>query len=161
MAEHKHWRNYTDLKYLRAEVFMPGEKKVLTIKDVKMEHIIGDSGKEDTKPVLYFEENMLPMVANATNCKTIKALYGTDFMDEWVGKKIQVIATRTKVGREMVPCIRIEKVIPASNVPEYHCSVCNKTITKDIYEKSTAKYGKAYCSGECLEKDTKGEQLLQ
>lgn len=160
MAEHLHWRNYTDLNYLRAEVFAPKEKKVLTIKDVKMEKIKGESGKEDTKPVLYFEENVLPMVVNSTNSKTIEALYGTGYMDEWVGKKIQVIATKTKVAGETVPCLRIERVIPTSNEPKYFCSVCKKEISKDTYEKSIAKYGKAYCSKECLDTDTKRENLL-
>lgn len=160
MAEHLHWRNYTDLNYLRAEVFAPGEKKVLTIKDVKMEKIKGEGGKEDTKPVLYFKEEVLPMVVNSTNSKTIESLYKTGYMDEWVGKKIQVIATKTKVAGEYVPCLRIERLIPTSNEPEYHCSVCGKLISKDTYEKSIAKYGKAYCSKECLETDKKGEQLL-
>lgn len=160
MAEHKHWRNYTDLNYLRAEVFAPGEKKVLTIKDVKEEKIKGESGVEDTKPVLYFEEPVLPMVLNSTNSKTIEKLYKTGFMDEWVGKKIQVLATKTKVAGESVPCLRIEKIVPTSNSPKYYCSVCGKEITKDIYDKSIAKYGKAYCSKECLETETKGKQIL-
>ena len=160
MAEHKHWRNYTDLNYLRAELFDAKEKKVLTIKDVKMERIKGDSGKEDTKPVLYFEEDVLPMVANSTNCKTIEAIYGTGLMDEWVGKKIQIIATKTKVAGESVPCIRIEKVRPTSSEPEYHCSVCGVIIPKATYEGSVKKYGKAFCSKECLEADTKGKQIL-
>lgn len=160
MAEHLHWRNYTDLNYLRAELFEPKEKKVLTIKDVKMERIKGESGKSDTKPVLYFEENVLPMVMNSTNCKTIEYLYNSGYMDDWVGKKIQIIATKTKVGGEVVPCLRIERVIPTDNEPKYFCSICKKEISKDVYEKSIAKYGKAYCSKNCLEIDTKGKQLL-
>lgn len=160
MAEHKHWRNYTDLTYLRAELLNPGEKRVLTIKDVVMEKVKGEGGAEDTKPVLYFVENSLPMCVNSTNGKIIESLYGTGMMDEWVGKKIQIFATKTKVGGVPTPCIRVEKTIPTANEPKYLCSVCKKEISKDLYEKSVKHYGKAFCSKECYEADENGEQVL-
>ena len=162
MAEQSylHWRNLTDLDHLRAECFAPREKKVLTIKEIKREKLTSQNGTVEEKPVAYFEEDVLPMVLNVTNCKMIEKLYGTGNIYEWVGKKIQVIATKTKVAGESVPCLRIENVIPTTSEPEYHCSVCRKLISKDTYEKSIAKYGKAYCSKECLDTDTKGEQLL-
>lgn len=161
MAEnYVHWRNLTDLEHLRAECFAPREKKVLTIKEIKREKLTSQNGAVEEKPVAYFEENVLPMVLNVTNCKMIEKLYGTGNIYDWIGKKIQVIATKTKVAGESVPCLRIENVIPTTSEPEYHCSVCGKLISKDTYEKSIAKYGKAYCSKECLDTDTKGEQLL-
>ena len=161
MAEnYRHWRDLTTLDYLRAELFAPREKKVLTIKEIRREKLTSQNGAVEEKPVAYFEENVLPMVLNVTNCKMIEKLYGTGNIYEWVGKKIQVIATKTKVAGESVPCLRIENVIPTTSEPEYHCSVCGKLISKDTYEKSVAKYGKAYCSKECLDTDIKGEQLL-
>lgn len=160
-SEFIHWRRYTDLEHLRAECFAPKEKKVLTIKSVYSEKVTDSNGRVETKPVASFEEDVLPMVLNVTNCKTIESLYGTGNINEWVGKKIQVFATTTKVGtRTGVPCLRIEKVIPTSNEVKYYCSVCGKEISKDTYEKSVAKYGKPYCSKDCLDRDTKGEQIL-
>ena len=161
MAEHLHWRRYTDMKYLRAELFEPREKKVLTIADVKMEIIEGEGGKKDKKPVLYFKEpGVLPMVVNTTNGKMIETLYGTEYMDEWVGKRIQIYATKVKVGGELTPCLRIDNVVPTSSEPKYLCSVCGKEITKSLYYSSIKEHGKAYCSKECLDSDTKGKQLL-
>ena len=155
-----HWRALCDLSYLRAECFAPKEKKVLTIKSVVKEKVTSNNGEVEEKPVAHFEENVLPMVLNVTNCKMIEKLYGTGNIYEWIGKKIQIFATKTKVAKEMVPCLRIEDVIPTSNEVQYLCSVCGKPISKQTYDGSIAKYGKPYCSKECLEKDTKGEQLL-
>ena len=164
MAEenkYEHWRNLTDMSHLRAECFAPKEKKVLTIKSVYSDKVTDSNGRVEVKPVASFEEDVLPMVLNVTNCKTIESLYGTGNINEWVGKKIQVFATTTKVGtRTGVPCLRIEKVIPTSNEVKYYCSVCGKEISKATYEGSIKKYGKAFCSKECLEADTKGKQLL-
>lgn len=158
--KYEHWRNLTDLSHLRAECFAPGEKKVLTIKEIKRETLTDQSGKMEEKPVAYFKEDVLPMVLNVTNCKMIEKIYGTGNIYEWIDKKIQVGATKTKVAGVTVPCLRIENVIPKSVEPQYRCSVCGKEISKDIYEKSIKHYGKAYCSKECLEEDSKGKQLL-
>lgn len=163
MSEEKryeHWRNLTDLSHLRAECFAPKEKKVLTIKSVVREKVTSNNGTIEEKPVAYFEENILPMVLNVTNCKMIEKIYGTGNIYDWVGKKIQVIATKTKVAGESVACLRIENVIPTTNEPKYYCAVCGKEISKDIYDKSIKHYGKPYCSKECLEEDSKGKQIL-
>lgn len=158
--KYEHWRNLTDLSHLRAECFAPKEKKVLTIKSVVREKVTSNNGTIEEKPVAYFEENILPMVLNVTNCKMIEKIYGTGNIYDWVGKKIQVIATKTKVAGESVACLRIENVIPTTNEPKYYCAVCGKEITKDIYDKSIKHYGKPYCSKECLEEDSKGKQIL-
>lgn len=160
MEKYEHWRNLTDMDHLRAECFAPGEKKVLTIKTVVREKLTDSKGAVEEKPVAYFEEDILPMVLNVTNCKTIEKIYGTGNVYEWVGKKIQLFATKTKVAGETVPCIRIEKIIPQSNEPEYHCCVCGKLITQKMYNQSIEKYGKPYCSKQCLDEDTQGKQLL-
>lgn len=159
----KHWRNFSDTNHLRAEMFMPGEEKVLTIREVKKEAVVNNNGVASEKPVVYFmEANEIPMVLNVSNCKIIEKLYGTGNVYDWVGKKIQIYPTTTKVGRESgVPCLRIRNFIPESNVPEYKCSVCGKSIDKDTYTKSVAKFGKAYCSPECYSTDVNGEQILK
>lgn len=164
MAEEKkyeHWRNLTDLNHLRAELFSPKEKKVLTIKNVVREKLTSQNGSVEEKPVAYFEEDVLPMVLNVTNCKMIEKIYGTGNIYDWIGKKIQVVATKTKVAGELVPCMRIENVIPQSNEPKYYCSVCGKEISKENYDKSISVYGKAYCSKNCLETDKNGKQILK
>lgn len=160
MGNYVHWRSLTDMSHLRAECFAPKEKKVLTIKEIIKDKVVSNNGDVDEKPVAVFEEDVLPMVLNVTNCKTIEKLYGTGNIYEWVGKKIQVFATNTRVAGQSVPCLRIENVIPKTNEIQYLCSVCGKTIQKEMYDKSIAKYGKPYCSKECYDKDNNGENLL-
>lgn len=155
-----HWRQMTDCTYLRAELLKPKERKVLTIKDVKSELVQSGSGDSEHRPVLYFEENELPMVLNNTNAETITDLYSTGNPTDWIGKKIQVFATNTKAFGEVVACLRVEKTIPVTNEVTYHCAICGKTIDKKTYDGSVSKYGKPYCSKECLDKDTKGEDVL-
>lgn len=160
MGDYKHWRELMDCDYLRAELLAPKERKVLTIKEVKAETITSKTGETDVKPVLYFKEDVLPMVLNVTNCQTIERLYGTGNTTEWHDKKIQIFATSTKVSGIVVPCLRVEAVIPATDKVTYVCSVCGKEITKTVYDGSVAKYGKSYCSAECVKKDKEGEDLL-
>jgi hypothetical protein len=93
MAEEKltHWRSDKDSPYIGAHT-MPsdGTNIILTIKEVKREVVIGDAGKKSEKPIAYFVEKSLPMVLNATNCKTIAALYGSPYIQDWKGKKIEI-----------------------------------------------------------------------
>lgn len=145
-----------DCDYLRAEMLAPKERKVLTIKEVKQETLTSNTGETDVKPVAYFVEDVLPMVLNVTNCSAIEKTYGTGNVREWVGKKIQIFATSTKVAGKVVPCLRVEAVKPVSDNVTYTCSVCGKEITKEMYDKSVEKFGKPYCSKECYEKETKG-----
>lgn len=157
---YRHWRDFTDLTHLRAETFAPKEKKVLTIKNIVEETVKNSQCLVSEKPVAYFEEDVLPMVLNVTNCKIIEKLYGTGNIYEWIGKKIQVFATTTKVAGESVPCLRIEKIIPQSSEPEYKCSVCGKKIDFKTYSATINKYGTPYCSPECVKVHEDGEQLL-
>lgn len=158
--KYQHWRDCTDLTHLRAESFTPKEKKVLTIKSIVKEQVKNNQGAISERPVAYFYEDVLPMVLNVTNCKTIEDLYGTGNIYEWTGKKIQVFATKTKVGGETVPCLRIEKIIPTTSEPEYNCCVCGKKIDQKTYSLSVSKYGKPYCSSECLNTDKNGETII-
>lgn len=162
MAEnYVHWRTLVDNNYLRAEMLQPGEKKVLTIKEVKQEEVMNNKGGKSLCPVAYFTDpSILPMVLNKTNCKTIEKLHSSGNIFEWVGKKIQVFATKTSVGGEVVPCLRVDRVVPTGTEAHYCCEVCGSVIDKKTYDASIAKYGKAYCSKECLDLDTKGADVL-
>jgi len=153
------WKTLAELNYLSGETFLPGEQRVLTIKEVKQESIDTHRGSVSTKWVLYFVEDSLPMILNSTNCDTIAKLYGSIYVEDWIGKRIQVFAPSINAFGETRPALRIKKIIPESNEPEYRCCVCNTIITKDLYDSSIKKYGKPYCSGKCREQDVNGKDL--
>jgi len=153
-----HWRENMDMPYLRAENLLPGEVRVLTIKEVKKELMpkIPGRNEDEHQNVAYFEEEgILPMVLNVTNCETITAIYGTPNILEWAGKKIAIYEGKTSMGKKgSVPCLRIKKFRPDV------CVFCGKELEPALYNGSIKKYGKPYCSGECKDKDLKGVNVI-
>ena len=161
-----HWRNLMDKNHFRAEMLYDKEGEpfevVLTISDIKKEDVVSSGGNVSQKPVAYFEEEgVLPLVLNATICTAIEKAYKTGSVLEWIGKKIQLYPYTTSFGKNKnVPCVRVRDFAPEMETAVYHCSHCGKEITYKTYRLSIKKYGKAYCSGECLAEDTKGKQIL-
>ena len=158
MGSLTHWKKMVNTDYLGAYSLQgTADSIILTIKDVKREKVTAPGGVVDDCIVARFEETqkngvvVKPMVLNATNCKTISAMYGTPFIEEWIGKKVEIVVAQTKYQRDLVDCLRIKNKIP--EVPVYKCSVCGKEIDELTYNGSMKKYGKAYCSKQCLDKD--------
>jgi hypothetical protein len=87
--------------YLKAADLADGAR-ILKIESVKLEKM----GDGEHKPVINFVEEKQGLVGNKTNCNVLVALYGDD-TSEWVGKKIQLIATTTEFGGRTVDCIRL------------------------------------------------------
>lgn len=158
VEEYRHWRENMDMPYLRAENLAPGEVRILTIKRIAKEVMPKLPGKNNSvdehQNVCYFEEDSLPMVLNVTNCQTIEQILETGNIDKWPGNKIAVYASRTTFGKKQVPCLRVKNFRPDK------CAFCGKDIDLQIAKGSIAKYGKPYCSGECKDKDIKGEKIL-
>lgn len=69
---------------------------------VKMEKL-----GEDTKPVLYFEEQEKGLVLNKTNASTIATLYGDD-TDEWRGEAITLFSAMVSFQGRNVPAVRVK-----------------------------------------------------
>lgn len=156
ITPHKHWREMTDSDFLYAEMFEDGVDKILTIKAVVAETLENPLKKtKETKPVLYFEETDFKLALNKANRVMISHLFKTGFVDKWVGRKIQLFATTTSAFGDIVPCIRVRNYLP-----ELKCCVCGKELDEAIYNASIRKYGKPFCSKECLDKDKNGEDLL-
>lgn len=161
--EKTNWKNLANYDYLGA-YSLDGtglSEIVLTIKSIRRERVTAAGGNSEDCIVAYFDETkydnkviVKPMVLNKTNCKIISELYKSQFIEDWIGKKIIIYATTTKFARDIVPCLRVKKELPKQET--YSCSVCGKPIDKKTYEGSVAKYGVALCGKECLNryKDT-------
>lgn len=145
-----------DKDFLSSEILGEGEERIYTIEGIREEELVNEKNNtHDVKPVVYFKETDKKLALNIANIKTIQKLYGVTRADLLVGKKIQIFRTTTNAFGETKPCIRIRPFIP-----ELKCSVCGKEIPEDIYFGSIQKYGRPYCSKECLDLDKKGKQLL-
>lgn len=165
MAEHISYKNILkkDSPYL-GEWDLPNTGDgdlILTIKDVKEGVITGENGRTSTKAIIYFQENVKPLACNKTNAASISKALKTRFLDEWIGKKIQLFRSKNiKFGNESgIWGIRIRDYAPTVEDGKYFCDVCGQVISKQTHDKSIAKFGKAYCSEECYKKDTEGTTL--
>jgi hypothetical protein len=89
---------------------LKGKPVVLTIKSATVE-ILKDNktGRDQDKLVLSFDrtEKLLPL--NVTNFDAVVDVTGEDDSDRWVGHRIEVFPTTTRLGAKTVACIRIRK----------------------------------------------------
>lgn len=113
-----HWRTLTDSKWLIAAHLL-GKDVTVTIEKVIAGEVIGEAGRTAKKPVVYFRGKKLPLALANTNAKTIAGMYGNN-TEGWLGKRITLYPTTTKLGGDMVECIRIRPTIPrgADSAPD-------------------------------------------
>ena len=166
-----HWKKLTNPNYLGAYSIEDGRDLVLTIKYVREEQVIGTDGKKDDCVVAYFYENK-PMILNATNMKTITKLFGTPYIEDWVGRKIQVGIEKVKAFGDIVEALRVRKTIPKDaaekSKPAVKCSVCGQTIQlvkgfsspEQLAAYTENKYGSAMC-GDCATKAAEKQKQVQ
>jgi len=111
-AEEKrtHWKQLVDPRYMGAYALPNGNDLTVTIELVQLETITMMGGKKEDHSIMYLKGHK-PMILNATNSKSIHKLYGP-YIEEWVGKQITLYASTTKLGNEMVECLRIRPNIP-------------------------------------------------
>jgi hypothetical protein len=93
-----------------------GRDVVLTIKATKREQVTGTAGKKQDCFVCYFVESDKPMILNRTNCKTIEKVLGTPYIEDWVGKKIQVGIDTVSAFGESVDALRVRRITPKEKV---------------------------------------------
>lgn len=157
MSNLTHWKKLTNPDYLGAYALEPGEDLIVTIKSVANEVVTGTDGKKETCTVMHFAENVKPMVLNATNSKTITKLLKTPYIEQWVGRKIQIyVENGVKAFGDVVDALRIRPFLPVEK--ELKCADCGAKIegygnTKaEVVAKHTlSKYGRMLCSA-CAQK---------
>ena len=81
---------------------LKGKKVTLTIKDVDLDDLVGDDGKEKRKGVVSFEETPKQLALNKTNGICLREMFGRK-IPEWFGKKV-ILFPSTWNGEE---CIRV------------------------------------------------------
>src|SRR5262249_378716 len=82
------------------------EPVTLTIQAVKDE-TLKFNGREDRKPVLYFERTQKSLPLNMTGWDTLADLTGEDNPTKRIGFRVELFATTTEVRGETKPCVRM------------------------------------------------------
>lgn len=85
---------------------LQGREATVKIAKVTGGKLKGKDGKEERKPMLYFENKEKPLALNKTNGATVAGLYGNDTA-AWVGKLITLYPTTTQAFGAVHDCIRI------------------------------------------------------
>jgi hypothetical protein len=88
-------------RFLKAGELM-GKKVTLTIADVDLEELVGDTGKPQVKCIVSFRETQKKLVACKTNGISVREMFGKAVAD-WIGKRI----TLFEDSWNGEPCIRI------------------------------------------------------
>lgn len=104
------YRSMFEKDYVGAWDFTEGDK-TFTMKKVQRGELTAAGGRKSKKPVIYFREIDKGFALNATNGKTIAALYGP-MVEDWEGKKITLYRSRTTMGSEEVDCVRVRPKKP-------------------------------------------------
>lgn len=84
------------------------KNRILTIKEVKKEMVHdGKGGQDDCVTVLFHESK--PMIMNSTNLKTISKTLESPYIEEWIGKKIEITVQKVKAFGDVHDALRVIK----------------------------------------------------
>jgi hypothetical protein len=102
-----HWKRLINPAFLGAYSLDPGKDKTVIIDHVVREMITSNGGKKEECSVCYLKGDK-PLILNATNSKSVAALYGP-YVEDWAGQQITLYAATTRLAGETVECLRIRK----------------------------------------------------
>lgn len=91
---------------------LQGRDVTIQIESTTVEMLMIEGGKKKKSLIINIKGKDKKFVANTTNQKTIKGLYGPEIMD-WAGKKITLYPTKCSLAGKQVDCIRIREAVPA------------------------------------------------
>jgi hypothetical protein len=161
MPQLTHWRKLSDTKYLGAWDIPVGGELTLTIKSAMREEVEGENGKKDNCGVIHFVENYKPLVANVTNRKMIAKVLGSNYAEEWAGKKIVLGVDKVKYKGELTDAVRVRDKVLKNEVrpvqtdpaiPPHTCADCKAAIVDvdghnaaDIEARAIKRYNVPLC----------------
>lgn len=111
VAEHIHWKKTTNPNYIGAWDFDDGKDMIVQVKDVRTEMIQNQQGKEE-KLVMHFENGVKPLILNVTNMKAAEKATKTPYIDEWIGKRLQLYVTMVAAFGDTTQAVRIREFSP-------------------------------------------------
>lgn len=119
-SEKTHWKRLINPLYLGAYSLTPGRDMTVRIDYVVREIVKGTDGKEEECTVARLVDEK-PLILNRTNSKSIAKLYGP-YIEDWSGKDITLFATKTKVAKDVVECLRVRPAVAARQAAKQEIS---------------------------------------
>jgi len=87
--------------------------RIVTIKEIKNDSVFNQKSQIEEQVITLMFEECKPIILNATNRKTLKKVTGTDYIEDMIGKKIQLTTKRIKAFGEFHDAIRIATSKPS------------------------------------------------
>ena len=85
-----------------------GSNLIFTIQQVRQEIGVAVAGRKGNHNIAYFKESIKPLVLNATNSKTMKALCGgSSFIEDWSNIPVQLYIDHSAKFGENIGGVRI------------------------------------------------------
>lgn len=107
-----HFRKLMNPKYVGSWDLIAADNTykdiTVTITEVVQEMVHNGRGGEDMCTVVRFKE-CKPLVANSTNMRAIKRYTGSQFIEDWIGKKITLTVQQVKAFGDVHDAIRVKK----------------------------------------------------
>lgn len=155
-----HWKQLQNNDWIGAYALQDGQDLTLTIDKAMQEQVTGNNGKREMcLTVHWLERDYKPMIVNRTNAKTITKVTGSPYIEDWHGKQITLYVDTTRLGSDLVECLRIRPYAPkqtkqtATANTELVCADCGKPITDaygmsaaQVADSTTKKYGRPLCA---------------
>ena len=135
-----HWKNYQNPDYIGAYSFQPKERKIVTINTTERKVIKGPNNREDECLVVYFIEDIKPMICNATNSKAISKVVGSPYVEDWPSTKIELyVDSNVKAFGDTVEAVRVKSTAPVIKKPTIteaqKRSAAEKDASRELVEK--------------------------
>ena len=175
MENKTHWKKLTNTNYLGSWDIPDNENILATIKNVEQSEIFNQQkqAKELCTTLKFVEKNILDMVCNKTNLKTLELIFKSPFVEDWQNKKINIGKEKIRAFGKLEEALRIKKELPNKKLiisennifNSLKCEECvNQILTigsfsaKYIADTNKEKYGKKIC-GECSKKRSVNNEI--
>lgn len=137
---------------------LPGQKIKATIREIRVEPVEDTKGQRKNKAVMYFVEDIKPMILNIENKKRLAKIFSTKENTMLAGKIIEIGYEKVKAFGDIHDALRVvPRKLPQQNTAQNtnlpKCESCGgliqatKSMTGEQVAKYTQnKYGKALCA---------------
>ena len=128
--EKTHWKKVvSDPNFLGEADFDENEEKIGTIAKVVPDAEVVTAEGKSRKAVVYFNENLKPMILNVARSKNIAKVAGSPYFEDWVGVPIQLyIEHGIKAFGDVVSAVRVRPRKPVQRNTGIKCTECGNVI---------------------------------
>lgn len=123
----------TDSRFLGHADISDTEDTIVTIKSYSLE-MMGQGKDQSEKWCLFFKEIKKGLGLNKTNGKMCSKLFGSEEMDDWIGKQIALyVKDDVEYAGEIVSAIRVRSKLPGKNAPSQEEDLSTLTFEEVVY----------------------------